>query len=108
MAQMRLTTLKVFKALGSFFSPTLAQKSSFPNGGFLSGADDCHKKSAIWSSASALKADKCDKTFLSGSHPTVGSYQAVKPCCRVKCHKIFSTGIQAARNIQRRGEEVSH
>ena len=72
----------------SFLRLSLAQMSSFPNGGFLSAprADDCRKKSAIWSSASALKPDKCDKTFLTSSHPTVGSYQPVKRS-RVKCHK---------------------
>ena len=84
----------------SFLRLSLAQMSSFPNGGFLSAprADDCRKKSAIWSSASALKPDKCDKTFLGRSHlkcdktflgrsnPTAGSYQAINRS-RVKCPK---------------------
>ena len=61
----------------SFLRFSLAQMSSFPNGGFLSAprADDCRKKSAIWSSASLLKADKCYKNL--SSNPKGDGYQAV-------------------------------
>ena len=52
--------------------------ASLPQRCFLVGtrrADDCRKKSAIWSSASLLKADKCYKNL--SSNPTGDGYQAV-------------------------------
>ena len=60
------------------FKSSPGWSASLPQRWFLVGtrrADDCRKKSAIWSSASLLKADKWDKNL--SSNPTGDGYQAV-------------------------------